>query len=133
MATSVDSESAASSPTVRTFHACRRFAVAGPTPHTHSKGRGWRNASSRSGGTAIRPSGFATPLATFARNLVRAMPTVTGNPTRSRPAARRQHDTASDDHRASAKARVVPLLDRREERVRVRVQNEHMFDTLLEP
>ena len=90
MATSVDSESAASSPTVRTFHAWRRLAVAGPTPQTHSTGSGWRNASSRSGGTAISPSGFATPLATFARNFVRATPTVTGKPTRSRTAARRR-------------------------------------------
>ena len=88
IATSVDSERAASSPTVRTFHACSRRAVAGPTPHTHSTGSGWRNASSRSGGTTIRPSGLATPLATFARNFVRATPTVTGSPTRSRTAAR---------------------------------------------
>ena len=215
IATSVDSDSAASSPTVRTFHACSRRAVAGPTPQTHSTGSGWRNSSSRSGGTASSPSGFATPLATLARNFVRATPTVTGSPTRSRTAARSrtaistgvpairsiprtsrnassidspsttgecvledgehraarlrvrrvarrddervgaeaarlasthrgadavrlrlvargQHDTAADDHRPAAKPRIVPLLDRREERVRVRVQHEHMFVTVLE-
>ena len=88
IATSVDSDRAASSPTVRTFQACKRFAVAGPTPHTRSTGSGCRKASSRSGGTASSPSGLATPLATFARNFVRATPTVTGSPTRSRTAAR---------------------------------------------
>ena len=47
--------------------------------------------------------------------------------------ARREHDPAADDHRAAAQARVVALLDRREERVRVGVQDrphsrhEHMF------
>ena len=37
--------------------------------------------------------------------------------------ARRQHHAAADDHRAAAQAWVVALLDRREERVRVRVQD----------
>ncbi len=46
---------------------------------------------------------------------------------------RRQHDTAADHHRPSAKARIVPLLDGGEERVDVRVEDrrlghsEHMF------
>src|SRR5690349_24090911 len=44
------------SPTVRTCQACSRRAVAGPTPHTHSTGSGWRNSSSRSGGTTSRRS-----------------------------------------------------------------------------
>ena len=55
-------------------------AVTGPTPHSRSTGSACRNASSRSGGTTSRPSGFATPLATLARNFVRAMPTVIGSP-----------------------------------------------------
>ena len=50
---------------------------------------------------------------------------------RLRLVARGQNDTAADDHRLPAQARVVPLLDRREERVRVGVQDrrrhEHMF------
>ena len=33
----------------------------------------------------------------------------------------------ADDDRSAVEPRVVPLLDRREERVRVRVQHEHMF------
>ena len=47
-----------------------------------------RNSSSPSGGIASSPSGFATALATFARNLVRAIPTVIGRPTRSRTSRR---------------------------------------------
>ena len=45
--------------------------VTGPTPQRRSTGRGWRKASSPSGGTTSSPSGFATALATFARNFVR--------------------------------------------------------------
>ena len=44
--------------------------------------------SSASGGTTSRPSGLATALATLARNLVRATPTVIGRPTRSRTSRR---------------------------------------------
>ena len=40
-----------------------------------------------SGGTTSNPSGLATALATFARNFVRATPTVMGKPTRSRTLA----------------------------------------------
>ncbi len=47
---------------------------------------------------------------------------------------RREHDTGADDHRPATEARVVPLLDRREERVEIRMQDrsiacqhEHMF------
>jgi hypothetical protein len=64
--------------------------VTGPTPHNRSTGSAWRNVSSPSTGTTSRPSGFATPLATFARNLVLATPTVTGIPTRSRTSCRRR-------------------------------------------
>jgi hypothetical protein len=59
-------------------------AVTGPTPQSRSTGSGWRKASSPFGGTTSRPSGFATPLATLARNFVLATPTVIGSPTRSR-------------------------------------------------
>ncbi len=55
----------------------------GPTPHNRPTGNGCRKSSSRSGGTSSSPSGFATALATFARNFVRATPTVIGSPTRS--------------------------------------------------
>ena len=66
------------------FRRARSFReVTGPTPHSRSTGRGWRKASSARGGTTSRPSGFATPLATLARNFVRATPTVIGSPTRS--------------------------------------------------
>ena len=67
---------------------CRRAAVAAPTPQIRSTGNGCRKASSRSGGTTSSPSGFATALATFARNFVRAIPTVTGMPTCSRTSRR---------------------------------------------
>ena len=52
-------------------------------PRAARPSSGWRKASSRSGGTTSSPSGFATPLATFARNFVLATPTVIGRPTRS--------------------------------------------------
>ena len=48
--------------------------MTGPTPQSRSTGSGCRNSSSPPGGTTRRPSGFATPLATLARNLVRATP-----------------------------------------------------------
>jgi hypothetical protein len=56
----------------------------GPTPQSRSTGSGWRNSSSPSGGTSSSPSGFATALATLARNFVRATPTLIGRPTSSR-------------------------------------------------
>ena len=52
---------------------------------------------------------------------------------RLRLVAGREHDPAAHDDGAAAQARIVPLLDRREERVGVRVQDrrpghgEHMF------
>ena len=63
-------------------------AVTGPTPHSRSTGSGWRKPSSPPGGTTSSPSGLATPLATLARNLVLATPTVIGRPTRSRTSRR---------------------------------------------
>ena len=68
--------------------ACSFSAVLAPTPHSRRTGSGCRKASSRSGGTSSSPSGLASWLATLARNLVRAMPTVIGRPTRSRTCAR---------------------------------------------
>ena len=56
-------------------------AVTRPTPHSRSTGSGCRKPSSSSGGTTRSPFGFATALATFARNFVRAIPTVIGSPT----------------------------------------------------
>lgn len=46
------------------------------------------DSSSASGATSSKPSGFATPLATLARNFVRATPTVIGSPTSSRTRCR---------------------------------------------
>ena len=43
--------------------------------------------------------------------------------------ARRQHDPAADDHGPSAQPRVVALLDRREERVEIRVQDRRRAHT----
>ena len=83
MATSAASGTRAMSPIRSMPLACSFAAVFGPTPHIRSTASGWRNSSSRSGGTTRRPSGLATPLATFARNFVRATPTVIGRPTRS--------------------------------------------------
>jgi len=88
IATSADSGSSATSPTVWTPRACSLSAVTGPTPHNRRTGNGCRNASSPSGGTTSSPSGLATALATLARNFVRATPTVIGSPTRRCTSAR---------------------------------------------
>ena len=80
MATSVDSASAATWPTVISPRACSFTAVLSPTPHSRSTGSGCRKAGSSEGCTTNSPSGLATPEATLARNLVRATPTVIGNP-----------------------------------------------------
>ena len=50
------------------------LAVAGPTPQSRSTGSGCRKSSSPCGGTRSSQSGLATPLATLARNFVRAIP-----------------------------------------------------------
>ena len=90
MATRVASSNSATCPTVAIPTLRSFIAVAGPTPQRRSTGSGWRKASSFPGGTRSSPSGFATPLATLARNFVRATPTVTGMPTRSRTSRRRR-------------------------------------------
>ena len=46
---------------------------------------------------------------------------------RLRFVARREHDAAADDDRPASQPRVVPLLDRGEERVSVGMQHEHVF------
>ena len=97
-----------------------RPAVTGPTPQSRSTGSGWRNASSV-GGTTRSPSGFATALATLARNFVRATPTVIGRPTRSRTSRRSLAAIstglpASRFHPAGVEERLVdrePLDERR--------------------
>ena len=86
--TSAASGRLATSPTVVIPRSWSFRAVTAPTPHSRSTGSGWRNVSSASGGTTSRPSGLATALATLARNLVRATPTVIGSPTRSRTSRR---------------------------------------------
>jgi hypothetical protein len=63
-------------------------AVDGPTPQIRPTGSGCRKSSSPPGGITSRPSGFASPLATFAINRVVATPTVIGRPTRSRTSRR---------------------------------------------
>src|SRR5438552_2358617 len=62
MATSAGSLSRATCPTVTIPRSWSLAAVTAPTPQSRSTGRGWRNASSRSGGPTRRPSGFATLL-----------------------------------------------------------------------
>ena len=84
------SVSSATWPTVVIPTWCSLSAVTAPTPQSRSTGSAWRNASSPSGCTTSSPSGFATPLATFARNFVLATPTVIGNPTCSRTERRRR-------------------------------------------
>ena len=66
--------------------ACRRSPARRPTGARRAAGAG--TPSSPSGGTTSSPSGLATPLATLARNFVRATPTVIGRPTCSRTLAR---------------------------------------------
>ena len=83
MCTSKASSSAATWPTVLIPRSWSLVAVTGPTPQSRSTGSGCRKPSSSSGGTTRRPSGFATALATLARNFVRAIPTVIGSPTSS--------------------------------------------------
>ena len=90
IATSAVSASRATWPTLVIPRSRSLSAVIGPTPHSRSTGSGCRKASSPPGGTTSRPSGLATPLATLARNFVRATPTVIGRPTRSRTSRRRR-------------------------------------------
>ena len=118
IATSASFGTAATSPTVWIPRLRSLEAVTAPTPHSRSTGRGWRNASSRSGGTTSRPSGFATPLATFARNFVRATPTVSGRPHRSRTSARSR----------AAICRGVPRMCREPAPVEERLVDRHRLD-----
>ncbi len=104
-------------------------AVTGPTPQSRSTGSGWRNSSSPSGGTTSRPSGLATPLATLARNFVRATPTVIGSPTSSstpRPQLARRSPPAARDRSQPADVE-ERLVDREplDERRRVVEHREH--------
>ena len=80
MARRLASPTAATSPTVNRPRSWSLRSVTGPTPHRRPTGSGCRNSSSWSGSTTSSPSGLATPLATLARNFVRAMPTVIGKP-----------------------------------------------------
>ncbi len=82
--TSARSFRSATSPTVKIPLSRSLTAVTRPTPQRLSTGSGWRKRNSPPGGTDSSPSGLATRLATLARNLVRATPTVIGRPTRSR-------------------------------------------------
>ena len=81
MSTSAASGSRATSATSVMPRSRSFWAVTAPTPQRRSTGSGCRKSSSPPGGTRSSPSGFATALATFARNLVFAMPTVIGSPT----------------------------------------------------
>ena len=78
----------ATSPTVVIPRACSlRGGDRRRRPRAARPGAGAGTRARRSGGTTSRPSGLATPLATLARNFVRATPTVIGRPTRSRTVA----------------------------------------------
>ncbi len=58
------------------------------SPQTLHRERPQERAFSRRAESASSPSGFASALATFARNLVRAIPTVIGRPTSARTSSR---------------------------------------------
>ena len=81
MSTSAASGSRATSATSVMPRSRSFCAVTAPTPQSRSTGSECRKSSSPPGGTSSSPSGLATALATFARNLVFAMPTVIGSPT----------------------------------------------------
>ena len=77
--------SAVRTSTSRTIPSARsRFAVTGPTPHSASTGRRCRNASTRSAGMTVRPSGLSQSEAIFAKNLLGAAPAETVSSTSSR-------------------------------------------------
>ena len=58
----------------------RRAAVAGPTPHSSSIGRGARKAASPEGGTTTKPRGLPVPVAILATSLLVATPNEQGSP-----------------------------------------------------
>lgn len=101
----------ATSPTVRTPNPASLAAVAGPTPHSRRTGSGRRNSSSPSGGTTSSPSGLATPLATLARNLVRATPTVIGSPTSSAIWRRSRAATSAGGRRSPCASRNASSIE----------------------
>jgi len=70
----------ATSATVSMPCVCSLSAVTAPTPHSRGP-QGCRNSSSLIRRDQQQPVALATWLATFARNLVRAIPTVIGSPT----------------------------------------------------
>lgn len=88
MATRRTSSSSATWPTVVMPLRPSFSSVFGPTPHSRPTGSGCRNSSSPSGSTTSSPSGLHTPLATLARNLVRATPTEMARPTSASTRAR---------------------------------------------
>ena len=120
-AANTGSSTRASSPTVVIPRSRSFAAVTWPTPQTRSTGSGWRKSNSPSGGTTSSPSGFAPALATFARNFVRAMPTLTGNPTSFANGAPKPHRdldrrAGNQFHAANVEERLVdrqPLDQRR--------------------
>ena len=116
------SASRATSPTVVMPRSCslpRRHRADAPEPLDRQRVEERR--ARASGGTTSSPSGLATPLATLARNFVRATPTVIGSPTRSRTSRRSRTAISSgepDDplHPAHVEERLVdrePLDERR--------------------
>ena len=121
--------SAATSATVVIPRPCSLRGGDRPDAPQRSTGSGCRNSSSPSGGTSSRPSGFATSLATLARNFVRATPTVIGSPTCSQH--RRAQPAGDLDRRARDAAQPADveegLVDREplDERRRVLEHREH--------
>ena len=117
------------SPTVSTPRAWSLAAVFAPTPHTRSTGSGCRNVGLPSGGTTSRPSGLATALATLARNLVRATPTVIARPTSSRTSAAQRggdvHRRAGDAPQPADVEEGLVDRDALDERGRVLEHGEH--------
>ncbi|CNG75576.1 Uncharacterised protein [Mycobacterium tuberculosis] len=101
----------ATSPTVVAPNLASFAAVAGPTPHSRRTGSGRRNSASPSGGTTSSPSGLATPLATLARNLVRATPTVIGRPTSSAISRRSRTATSAGSRRDPCRSRNASSID----------------------
>ncbi|CPW32632.1 Uncharacterised protein [Mycobacteroides abscessus] len=84
----VDSPRSATSATVRMPYTRSFSAVTDPTPHSACTGSGRRNDNSSCGSTTSSPSDLPWRLATLAKNLVRAMPTVIGSPARRRTSTR---------------------------------------------
>ena len=71
---------AATSPMVWKPSDSSRSALLGPTPQMRLNGRGARVSASLPGGITVRPSGFSRSLASLARNLFGATPTLAVSP-----------------------------------------------------